>query len=447
MALANLNTADFIQGSGVSQTGNVIDVTGGGGGGVESVTGDGVDNTDPLNPVLTFPTPGDIGALATGTAWLLASGGALTGHNTISGNFDKYFTGTGSFVVGHNVVSESARFQVRGIGTTTNPLALFEDSAGTKRISILDNGTLQFFNTSNQIVFVGSTNNTTITHTPGSATRVYTIPDVTSTQFVMGAGVQTIANAKTFSTRIIAQLGVEFGSGGGSSNSFITASGGAMTISSHSGNGGVTVTSPAGGATSTGTQFLLSCSGTLSTSSSSVIRTSLRINPTYENVSQTGSNHFGIVNNAVINYTAGTTTLIGFDYNPSFTSATGLTHIAIQHRSGYVSWNSVLSPAQITSNQNDYNPTGFNNGGAPYGASILRLSTDASRDITGLVGGLSGRLLIIQNVGTNNIVLKHEDAGSTAANRFAIGADLTLAADEGLMLWYDNTTQRWRKLK
>ena len=34
----------------------------GGGGGVQSVTGDGVDNTDPLNPVLTYPTPNDIGA-------------------------------------------------------------------------------------------------------------------------------------------------------------------------------------------------------------------------------------------------------------------------------------------------------------------------------------------------------------------------------------------------
>lgn len=33
-----------------------------GGGGLESVTGDGVDNTDPLNPVLTFPTPAEIGA-------------------------------------------------------------------------------------------------------------------------------------------------------------------------------------------------------------------------------------------------------------------------------------------------------------------------------------------------------------------------------------------------
>jgi hypothetical protein len=34
----------------------------GGGSGVQSVTGDGVNNTDPDNPVLTFPTPAEIGA-------------------------------------------------------------------------------------------------------------------------------------------------------------------------------------------------------------------------------------------------------------------------------------------------------------------------------------------------------------------------------------------------
>jgi hypothetical protein len=43
MALANLNTADFIQGSGVSQNGNVIDVTGGGGGDLEAVLTTGND--------------------------------------------------------------------------------------------------------------------------------------------------------------------------------------------------------------------------------------------------------------------------------------------------------------------------------------------------------------------------------------------------------------------
>lgn len=35
-----------------------------GGGGVASVTGDGVDNTDPDNPILSFPSVGDIGAAA-----------------------------------------------------------------------------------------------------------------------------------------------------------------------------------------------------------------------------------------------------------------------------------------------------------------------------------------------------------------------------------------------
>ena len=36
-------------------------IVSGGGSGVETVTGDGVDNTDPDNPVLSFPTPTEIG--------------------------------------------------------------------------------------------------------------------------------------------------------------------------------------------------------------------------------------------------------------------------------------------------------------------------------------------------------------------------------------------------
>jgi hypothetical protein len=35
---------------------------------IQSLTGDGVDNTDPANPVLTFPTAGEIGAVATDTS-------------------------------------------------------------------------------------------------------------------------------------------------------------------------------------------------------------------------------------------------------------------------------------------------------------------------------------------------------------------------------------------
>lgn len=98
-----------------------------------------------------------------------------------------------------------------------------------------------------------------------------------------------------------------------------------------------------------------------------------------------------------------------------------------------------ISPSQITANQDDYNPTGLAT------ANTLRLSTDASRDVTGLAGGADGRLMIVHNVGSNPLVLKDESASSTAANRFALGgADATLAANQSVTLQYDATSSRWR---
>lgn len=97
-----------------------------------------------------------------------------------------------------------------------------------------------------------------------------------------------------------------------------------------------------------------------------------------------------------------------------------------------------ISPAQITANQNDYNPAGLAD------ATTLRLSTDASRNITGLAGGADGRIITVFNIGAFNIVLTDEDAGSTAANRFALSSNLTLAGDEACTLQYDSTSSRWR---
>lgn len=105
--------------------------------------------------------------------------------------------------------------------------------------------------------------------------------------------------------------------------------------------------------------------------------------------------------------------------------------------SGTVSFAADISPAQITGNQDDYSPTGVS------GASVLRLSTDASRDITGITGGDDGRVLFIFNIGGFNIVLKN-DVTSTAANRFLFPADITLAPNEGIGLMYDSTSSRWR---
>lgn len=97
-----------------------------------------------------------------------------------------------------------------------------------------------------------------------------------------------------------------------------------------------------------------------------------------------------------------------------------------------------ISPAQITADQNDYTPTGLAD------AVVLRLTSDASRTITGLGGGADGRVLMLANVGAQTITLADESASSLAANRFALAANLTLGADTAVTLLYDSTSSRWR---
>lgn len=97
-----------------------------------------------------------------------------------------------------------------------------------------------------------------------------------------------------------------------------------------------------------------------------------------------------------------------------------------------------ISPAQIAADQNDYNPAGLAD------ATTLRLSTDASRNLTGLAGGADGRIITIFNIGSFNLVLVDESASSTAANRFALSSNLTIAGDEACTLQYDATSSRWR---
>src|SRR5207302_6631324 len=100
----------------------------------------------------------------------------------------------------------------------------------------------------------------------------------------------------------------------------------------------------------------------------------------------------------------------------------------------------IISPAQITADQNDYNPTGLATAG------VLRLTTDALRNLTGLQAGIPGQVLLIHNVGAFDLVLNAQNAGSVATNRFALFGDLTLSADQFGILWYDGTSTRWRGL-
>ena len=96
-----------------------------------------------------------------------------------------------------------------------------------------------------------------------------------------------------------------------------------------------------------------------------------------------------------------------------------------------------ISPTQLTGNQNNYDPSRT--------ADVWRLSSDASRTITGIAGPWSSRQVTISNVGSFNIVLANQSVSSTDVYRIVTGtgADVTVAPSEVVTLVYDSTTQRW----
>ena len=82
---------------------------------------------------------------------------------------------------------------------------------------------------------------------------------------------------------------------------------------------------------------------------------------------------------------------------------------------------------------------------------LIRIQSTGNFDWTGLVprGGAAanaGRVIYILNRGTNTITLKHEDAASTAENRFYThnGNNLSLQADHVVLGMYDGVLSRWR---
>lgn len=99
--------------------------------------------------------------------------------------------------------------------------------------------------------------------------------------------------------------------------------------------------------------------------------------------------------------------------------------------------NTVASPAQLTADQNDY---------ALASGDILRISSSAARNITGIVATTGGDARLLVNVGSFDITLKHQSASSTAANRFlcAGASDYTLSAGASAPVVYDATSAGWR---
>jgi hypothetical protein len=142
------------------------------------------------------------------------------------------------------------------------------------------------------------------------------------------------------------------------------------------------------------------------------------------------------LNKTIADYTAATTPLAGTEVAELDVSGAPR-KIALSTLARYPGI--TISPAQIVANTDNYNPTGLSTAG------VLRVSTDASRNLTGIVAQADGPELLICNIGAFDLVLKH-DTTSTAANRFYTpnNADFTIRQNGCARLFYDLTSTRWR---
>lgn len=108
-----------------------------------------------------------------------------------------------------------------------------------------------------------------------------------------------------------------------------------------------------------------------------------------------------------------------------------------------VAFSGVITPAAIAAATNDYNPTGL--------AQAFAIRQDVSggnQNITGLAGGVGGRMVMFVNIntGTNGIIFINESASSAAANRFSLPNSANLAVGalrRTVTFWYDTAASRW----
>jgi len=119
----------------------------------------------------------------------------------------------------------------------------------------------------------------------------------------------------------------------------------------------------------------------------------------------------------------------------NLTAGTGNTNVT-----SAFAMNGVITPTSLSTDQNNYNPTGLS------GASSIRQDATTDVTITGLVGGVAGRIIFFTNISSTYVIrLAPDSASSTAANRFLNGgADVLLPPNSTVLLRYDGTSSRWR---
>jgi hypothetical protein len=103
--------------------------------------------------------------------------------------------------------------------------------------------------------------------------------------------------------------------------------------------------------------------------------------------------------------------------------------------------NPIITPPQLTSNQNNWNPAGL------YTCVVIAITTDSTpRTITGLEASYAkdGTIKVIENYGETSLTLSASSSSSSSANRFRFSNDIVLDVDDCITLKYNAYMPGWR---
>ena len=135
------------------------------------------------------------------------------------------------------------------------------------------------------------------------------------------------------------------------------------------------------------------------------------------------------------------TRIVGADADGDLDAVLLTDELAITSGTLGTNFSTTITPAQVTSNQTTYNPTGAAT------AWIWALSADDGfRIIRTITAPAFNKRLTLMNVGSNAILLTNQDnfSGTTAANRFDFGRDVVLFPGKSLDILYNTTAARWK---
>jgi hypothetical protein len=103
----------------------------------------------------------------------------------------------------------------------------------------------------------------------------------------------------------------------------------------------------------------------------------------------------------------------------------------------------VVTPA---TNQNNYSPTGWNDSD-PFKATTININNSNSIVISGLAGGVAGRLAVLKNASPDRLIILEDSSSlSTASNRFDFRNPIFLLVNGSVTLLYDGVDSLWQPL-